>query len=73
MLMRKRVLIRGFSLNPGFDLELVDKNIDDCLQTLVQKRFEERKRLADVKEPDDAALHNSLLKEKRKLIKEAHL
>ena len=69
----ERVLIRGFSLNPGFDLELVDKNIDDCLQTLVQKRFEERKRLADVKEPDDAALHNSLLKEKRKLIKEAHL
>ncbi len=69
----ERVLIRGFSLNPGFDLELVDKNIDDCLQALVQKRFEERKRLADVKEPDDAALHNSLLKEKRKLIKEAHL
>jgi DNA primase len=69
----ERVLIRGFSLNPGFDLELVDKNIDDCLQTLVQKRFEERKRLADVKEPDDATLHNSLLKEKRKLIKEAHL
>jgi DNA primase len=65
----ERTLITELSLNPGFDLEHVDRNIDDCLQTMVQKRFEERKRLAEVKEPDDAALHNSLLKEKRRLIK----
>jgi hypothetical protein len=65
----ERTLITELSLNPGFDLEHVDRNIDDCLQTMVQKRFEERKRLAEAKEPDDAALHNSLLKEKRRLIK----
>jgi DNA primase len=65
----ERTLITELSLNPGFDLEHVDRNIDDCLQTIAQKRFEERKRLAEAKEPDDAALHNSLLKEKRRLIK----
>ena len=69
----ERALITKLSLEPGFDLELVDKNIGDCLQTLAQKRFEERKKLADTKEPDDAALHNLLLKEKRKLIKDTHL
>ena len=68
----ERALITKLSLEPGFDLELVDKNIDDCLQTLAQKKFEERKKLADTKEPDDAVLHNLLLKEKRKLIKGPH-
>ena len=69
----ERALITKLSLEPGFDLELVDKNIDDCLQTLAQKKFEERKKMADTEEPDDAVLHNLLLKEKRKLIKDTHL
>jgi DNA primase len=69
----ERDLITRLSLEPGFDLELADKNIDDCLQTLAQKRFEERKKLADTKEPDDVALHDLLLKEKRKLIKDTHI
>jgi DNA primase len=65
----EKALIRELSFEPGFDLEHVDRNIDDCLQTMVQKRFEERKRLADAKESDDVALHDSFLKEKRRLIK----
>lgn len=68
----ERALITKLSLQPGFDPELVDRNIDDCLQTIAYKSFEERKRLADAKEPDDAALHNSLLKEKRRFIKGAN-
>ena len=68
----ERTLITKLSLEPGFDPELVDRNIDDCLQTIAYKSFEERKRLADAKEPDDAALHNSLLKEKRRFIKGAN-
>ncbi|MDI6890985.1 MAG: DNA primase [Thermodesulfovibrionales bacterium] len=64
---QERTLITGLSLNPGFDLEHVDRNIDDCLQTLAQKRFDERRRLAE--ESGDIALLNSLLKEKRKLLK----
>ncbi|MEW6161873.1 MAG: DNA primase [Nitrospirota bacterium] len=64
---QERTLITGLSLNPGFDLEHVDRNIDDCLQTLAQKRFDERRRLAE--ESGDIALLNSLLREKRKLLK----
>ncbi len=69
----ERDLITKLSLNPGFDLEHVDRNINDCLRRLTQKRFEERGKLALAKEPDDAALHNSLLKEKRRLIKGTYL
>ena len=68
----ERTLITKLSVEPGFDPELVDQNIDDCLQTIEYRIFEERKRLADSKKPDDAALHNSLLKEKRRFIKGAN-
>ncbi len=63
----EKALITELSLRPGFDLEHVDRNIDDCLRTLVQKRFEERRRLAE--ESGNLALLDSLLKEKRRLIK----
>jgi len=63
----EKVLITGLSLKPGFDLEHVDRNIDDCLQTLLQKRFEEKRRLAE--ESGDIALLNKLLEEKRNLLK----
>jgi DNA primase len=69
-----KTLITELSLNPGFDAEHVDRNIEDCLQVLIQKDFEERQkeerqRLADSNEPHDVALHNALLKEKRRLVK----
>jgi len=63
----EKVLITGLSLKPGFDLEHVDRNIDDCLRTLLQKRFEEKRRIAE--ESGDIALLNKLLKEKRNLLK----
>ena len=53
--------------HPGFDPEHVEKIIEDCLHALEQKQFDERKRLAD--ESGDIALLDSLLKEKRKMIK----
>jgi DNA primase len=67
----EKALITELSLRPGFDLEHVDRNIDDCLRTLVQKRFEERRRSAE--ESGNLALLDSLLKEKRRLIKGPHL
>jgi DNA primase len=67
----EKALITELSLKPGFDLEHVDRNIDDCLRALVQKRFEERRRLAE--ESGNVALLDSLLKEKRRLIKVPHL
>ncbi|HYA12497.1 MAG TPA: toprim domain-containing protein, partial [Thermodesulfovibrionales bacterium] len=63
----ERALITGLTLKPGFDLEHVDRNIEDCIQTLLQKRFNEKRKLAE--ESGDIALLNKLLKEKRKLIK----
>ena len=62
-----RALITGLTLKPGFDLEHVDRNIEDCLQTLLRKRFNEKRKLAE--ESGDIALLNNLLKEKRKLLK----
>jgi DNA primase len=63
----ERALITELSLNPGFDPEHVERVIEDCLHALRQKQFDERNRLAD--ETGDIALLDSLLKEKRKMIK----
>jgi DNA primase len=67
----ERALITELSLKPGFDPEHIDRNIEDCLKKLRQRRFEERRRLAE--ESGDIALLDSLLKEKRKLMKRIRL
>jgi DNA primase len=66
----EKSLVRELFFKPGFDLELVDRNIEDCLVKLEKKRFEERRRLAE--ESGDIALLDSLLKEKRRFIKGAN-
>jgi DNA primase len=63
----EKALITGLSLKPGFDLEHVDRNIEDCLQTMIQKRFEEKRKQAE--KSGDISLLNTLLKEKRELLK----
>jgi len=63
----EKSMITELSLKPGFDLEHVDRNIDDCLQTIAQKRFDEKRKQAE--ESGDITLLNVLLKEKRKLLK----
>lgn len=67
---RERSMITELSFKPGFDLEHVDRNIDDCLQTIHQRRLEERRISAE--DSGDIILLDSLLKEKRKLIKRTH-
>jgi DNA primase len=62
----EKALITELSLKPGFDPEHVDKIIEDCLQKLRKREFEEKRRLAE--SSGDIALLNSLLKEKRRLI-----
>lgn len=66
----ERSIIRELSLKPGFDLDHVDKNINDCLHRLAQRRLEEKRSVLMAQKPHDAALYNSILKEKRKLIRE---
>jgi len=63
----EKSMVTELSLQPGFDLEHVDRNIDDCLQTIAQKRFDEKRKQAE--ESGDITLLNVLLKEKRKLLK----
>jgi len=63
----ERALVTELSLKPGFDLEHVDENIEDCLQKLRQRKFEEKRMLAEAS--GDIALLDSLLKEKRRLVK----
>ena len=69
---QEKVLLTGLLLHPGFDPEHVDRNVNDCLQRIAQIRFEDRRIEALSSEPDDIALHNLLLEEKRKLIRGAH-
>jgi DNA primase len=68
----EKALITELSLNPGFDPEEVDRNIHDCIRRITQRQFDEKRLAALSQEPDDVALHNLLLKEKRKLIRGAH-
>ena len=66
----ERTFITGLSLNPGFDPEHVDKNIDDCLLKLKQRKAEKERQMAE--DTGDITRLDSLLKEKRKSIKGAH-
>lgn len=63
----EKFLITELSCNPGFDLEHVERNIQDCLRTIKQRMIKEQQKLGE--EKGDIILLNSLLKEKRKLIK----
>lgn len=63
----EKMLITRLSLNPGFDLENVDKNVDDCIRKIIQRRFDERVRIAET--AGDLKLLNSLLLERQRLIK----
>ncbi len=65
----ERKLITGLSLNPGFDPEHVDANIADCLLKLRMRKTERERRLAE--DADDVIRLDSLLKEKRKQVRES--
>ena len=62
----ERITFTRLSVEPGFDLEHVDKNIEDCLMSIEKKKFEEKFRLAEVS--GDLKLFNDLLLEKKKRI-----
>jgi len=66
----ERTLITGLTLKPGFDPEHVDKNIDDCLMKLRQRKAEKERQIAE--DTGDITRLDSLLKEKRKYIKGAY-
>jgi len=63
-----RLLFTRLSVAPGFDPEFVDRNIEDCLMKIEKRKFEER--LLHARASNDIQLINTLLLEKKKMIKE---
>ena len=60
----EKALITRLSLNPGFDVEHVDKNIRDCLRKIAYYEIEER--IKDAKNTGDLRLLSNLLIEKHR-------
>jgi hypothetical protein len=60
----ERTIFTRLSVEPGFDIEHADKNIEDCLMSIEKKKFEERLHLAELS--GDLKLFNDLLLEKKK-------
>jgi len=61
----EKAIITRLSLNPGFDIEHVDNNIEDCLKKMAHGEIEER--IKDAKAAGDLRLLNSLLTERQKI------
>ncbi len=65
----ERRLVTKLSVDPGFDRDNVDANIEDCLRRMEGRKLDERMRLAE--QSGDPETSNALLKEKRKYIERA--
>jgi len=64
----ERILYTKLSVEPGFDIEHVDRMIEDCLMTIEGKKIEEKLRLATL--TGDPKLSNARVLEKIKSIEE---
>ncbi|TAN37930.1 MAG: DNA primase [Nitrospirae bacterium] len=60
-------LVTRLSVDPGFDPEYIDKNIEDCFVRIQKRKLDKKIRLAE--RSDDQAQSNALLIEKQKMIK----
>jgi DNA primase len=65
----EKALVRRLSIEPGFDLESADRNIEDCLRKITGRQVDERIRSAE--EAGDLKLLSRLLLERQKLFEEA--
>ncbi|MBI5101366.1 MAG: hypothetical protein HZB33_05980 [Nitrospirae bacterium] len=63
----ERTLVTRLAVDPGFDPEYLEKNIEDCLKRIEQRKFNEKSML--VERSGDKELSQSLLIEKKKMIK----
>jgi DNA primase len=63
----EKALMTRLSLNPGFDIEYIDKNIWDCLRKIAQYEMEDK--IKEAKGSGDLGLLNKLLLEKQRLMK----
>ncbi|MGC2064576.1 MAG: DNA primase [Thermodesulfovibrionales bacterium] len=63
----ERKMVTLLSVDPGFDPEFIDRNIEDCLAKIEKRKFDEKVLL--IERSDDPALSNAFLLEKQKLLK----
>lgn len=63
----ERRMVTKLSVDPGFDPEYLDKNIEDCFMRMEKRKFDDKIMLA--KKSEDKELSQSLLMEKKKMIK----
>jgi DNA primase len=62
----EKMVFSRLSVNPEFDHEYVDKNIEDCIGRIKKRKLDEKMKVAE--KSGDAELSNALLLEKRKYI-----
>lgn len=72
----EEALITRLAVNPGFDPEAVDKNIEDCLKRIAERKLDERLKQVheEIKRAEvsgEKELLETLLPERQKLMKEA--
>lgn len=67
----EKKLATRLAVNPGFDIENVDKNIDDCVRKIIMRRHDEQIRQAE--SAGDLKLLSSLLLKRQRLLKEGRL
>ena len=60
----EKKIVTKFSVDPGFDPEHVDKNIEDCFRSIEKRKLNERLRLTEMS--SDLALIKSLHLEKKR-------
>lgn len=62
----ERILVTKLSVDPGFDVEHVDRNIEDCLRKIDMRKLDEKKKLSEIS--GDLRKMNDLLMEKKKFL-----
>jgi DNA primase len=72
----ERVLVTRLTVNPGFDIDAVEKNIEDCARRIGERKLDERlKRVhEEIRRAEGSGendLLDTLLPERQKLMKEA--
>lgn len=72
----EKALVTKLTFHPGFDHEVVERNIEDCVRSMAERRSAEQRkqlheRIRQAEKKGDQDLLYALLKERQRLIKEA--
>lgn len=65
----ERALVSKLTLHPGFDVENIERNMEDCIRRITRRRYDERIKAAE--KAGDLKLLSRLLTERQRLMQEA--